>query len=152
MQNDTEVVRVVFNHLGRAVVANRYFEAGETIAKIRGTIVQDPDYSSDYCFELNDGRSLEPSSPFRFLNHSCEPNCEIFIWEQELDQQDARLSIGARQAIEPSHELTIDYGWPATSAIPCLCNVESCRGWIVATEELGDLRQRLANQGCPLNS
>ncbi len=149
MQIDTEVVRVAFNHLGRAVIANRFFEAGEAIAEIRGTIVQDPDYSSDYCFELNDGRSLEPSSPFRFLNHSCEPNGEIFMWEDELDQHDAGLSIGARQAIEPGHELTIDYGWPATSAIPCHCNVESCRGWIVAQEELGGLRQRLANRVAP---
>jgi hypothetical protein len=141
LQIDTEVVRVVFNHLGRAVLGNCYFEAGETIAEIRGTIVEDPDYSSDYCFDLDKGRSLEPSSPFRFLNHSCEPNCEIFMWEHELDQQDALLLIGARQAIEPGHELTIDYAWPATSAIPCLCNVESCRGWIVAKEELGDLRR-----------
>ena len=149
MQIDTEVARVVFNRLGRTVVANSYCEAGETIAEIRGTIVQDPDYSSEYCFETNDGRSLEPSSPFRFLNHSCEPNCEIFTWEQELDQPDVRLFIGARQSIEPGQELTIDYGWPATAAIPCLCNVGSCRGWIVAKEELEDLRLQLASQGSP---
>ena len=139
---------MVFNHLGRAVLGNCYFEAGETIAETRGTIVEDPDYSSDYCFDLDKGRSLEPSSPFRFLNHSCEPNCEIFMWD-ELDQKDARLLIGARHAIGPGRELTIDYAWPATSAIPCLCNVENCRGWIVAEEELGDLRRRLANQDCP---
>ena len=152
MQIDTEVVRVVFNHLGRAVIANRYFESGETVAEIQGAIVEDPDYSSDYCFELNEGSSLVPSSPFCFLNHSCEPNCEIFMWAHELDQKDARLLIEARQAIGPGRELTIDYAWPATSAIPCRCNVENCRGWIVAEEELVELRQRLANQDCPLNS
>jgi hypothetical protein len=52
--------------------------------------------------------------------------------------------IGARQAIQPGQELTIDYAWPANAAIPCLCQSKSCRGWIVAAKELRKLRRRVA--------
>ena len=43
------------------------------------------------------------------------------------------------RTIYPGEEITIDYGWPAVSAIPCLCGSERCRGWIVNMEELPEL-------------
>ena len=44
--------------------------------------------------------------------------------------------IEAIAEINPGDQLTIDYGWPADSAIPCRCGAINCRGWIVAEEEL----------------
>jgi hypothetical protein len=38
--------------------------------------------------------------------------------------------------IATGEELTIDYCWPASSAIPCACPTSKCRGWIVNHEEL----------------
>ncbi len=45
---------------------------------------------------------------------------------------------GCRQCclVHAGEELTIDYGWPAEVAIPCLCGSRHCRGWIVDPDEV----------------
>jgi SET domain-containing protein len=53
----------------------------------------------------------------------------------------ARLWLQALTPIEPGDELTIDYGWPADVAIPCVCDAAGCRGWIVSLAELPLLMQ-----------
>ena len=121
--------------LGNAVYALRHFESDVQIGEITGTVVEDPDYGSDYCMECGEGRSLEAAAPFRFLNHSCEPNCELIIWEGD-SPSDWDLCLHSIKAIEPGDELTIDYAWPVSAAIPCLCRSENCRGWIVAENVL----------------
>lgn len=45
----------------------------------------------------------------------------------------------ALRDIWPGEELTIDYNWPAISAVPCHCGAASCRGWIVSFDELDSL-------------
>jgi hypothetical protein len=65
----------------------------------------------------------------RFVNHSCEPNCESVI-------EDRRVFIEALRAIEPGEELTYDYQIqrepddpPDVDAIfACRCGSERCRG------------------------
>ena len=37
--------------------------------------------------------------------------------------------------------MTIDYAWPADSAIRCQCGSENCRGWIVASDMDEALRE-----------
>jgi len=69
--------------LGRGLFACRRFRPQQVIGVVRGQVIDDPDYSSDYCMELGEGRSLEPAAPFRYLNHGCEPNCELFCWETD---------------------------------------------------------------------
>ncbi|HUY88561.1 MAG TPA: SET domain-containing protein-lysine N-methyltransferase [Pirellulales bacterium] len=129
-------VRVGRTPIGRGVFARRRFRAQQIVGVIRGQVIDDPDYSSDYCMELDDGRSLEPAAPFRYLNHSCQPNCELFSWETDEPAPHDRLWLQALTAIEPGEELTIDYAWPADAAIPCACGATGCRGWIVSPEEL----------------
>jgi SET domain-containing protein len=82
---------------------------------------------------------LVPKAPFRFLNHSCRPNCELFDWED--DKPDPKtgvkdLYLGVIRKVKAGAELTIDYSWPADFAIPCHCGSKKCRGYIVAEEEL----------------
>lgn len=129
-------VRVGRTSLGRGVFALRRFRPQQVIGVIRGEVMDDPHYSSDYCMELSEGRSLEPASPFRYLNHSCQPNCEIFSWESDEPMPLDRLWLQAVTAIEPGDELTIDYAWPAESAIPCACGAPGCRNWIVSPDQL----------------
>jgi len=74
--------------------------------------------------------------PFRYLNHSCQPNCELFSWETDDSPPHVRLCLQSLMPIEPGKELTIDYAWPADAAIPCVCGAAGCRGWIVSQEEL----------------
>jgi len=136
-------VKVVKNHLGRGVTATRSFLPGQTIGRIHGVIYADPNYESDYCMDLAENLTLEPAEPFRYLNHSCRPNCELMAVEYDGDEDqdpEYELYLVALTSITAGDELAIDYAWPADAAIPCACNAPECRGWIVAEEELCDLQ------------
>ncbi|MBX3263393.1 MAG: SET domain-containing protein-lysine N-methyltransferase, partial [Labilithrix sp.] len=69
----------------------------------------------------------------RFINHSCEPNCEVII-------DDGRLLIEALRAIRPGEELVYDYRITRDSNDPpdverifaCRCGTPSCRGTMLA--------------------
>jgi SET domain-containing protein len=88
--------------------------------------------------DLGGPYSLEPGEPYRFLNHSCDPNCELLLID--VEDEDGRLLLpeiwlSALRDIEPGEELTIDYGWPAEQGIRCTCGSANCRGWIAAETE-----------------
>lgn len=119
--------------VGQGVFAKREFVEKEIIGLITGKIIDDPDYCSEYCVELDETYSLEPFEPFRFLNHSCLPNTELTSYE---DDTFADIFLIAIRNIEAGEEILIDYAWPAESAAPCFCESIECRGWIVAEEEL----------------
>jgi len=129
-------VYVAVSLVGRGVFTNRSFEPEQKIAEIRGEVITEVGYGSTYCMDYGEGRLLEPASPFRFLNHSCEPNCELVIWVDEDSDDPPKLCLHALTAIEPQDELTIDYAWSADAAVPCQCGRPSCRGWVVSADEL----------------
>src|SRR5688572_178694 len=130
-------VRVGEVPYGRGVFATRAYFKGELIALIEGEVIDDADYSSDYCMDLGGTLSLEPGAPFRFINHSCDPNSRLFIIPAERPEagESPSLILEAVRTIRPGEELTIDYAWPAEFAVPCQCQSRHCRGWIVASEE-----------------
>jgi len=74
----------------------------------------------------------------RFINHSCDPNCEAVI-------EDRRVFIEALRTIRPGDELSYDYGYDRDDATasgedadqqyPCHCGAEKCRGTILAPEQ-----------------
>jgi SET domain-containing protein len=79
---------------------------------------------------------LDPAEPLRYVNHCCDPNCEIFYWEgDETEPQEDRLWMQTIRPVEAGEEILIDYSWPADAAIPCRCGSASCRGWIVDPAE-----------------
>jgi uncharacterized protein len=124
--------------VGLGVFTRQRFRRCQIIGDVCGTAFFDETYDSAYCMELGPGRVLEPAGDFRYLNHSCEPNCEIFYYQpmQGDDEPPDRLWLRALRPIAPGEELTIDYAWPAERAIPCRCGAANCRGWIVALDEL----------------
>ncbi|MFM8633535.1 MAG: SET domain-containing protein [Planctomycetia bacterium] len=130
------LVKVGQTHVGRGVFARRWLAPGIVIGEIRGEVMDDHPEDSQYCMELRSGRLLEPGSPFRFVNHSCDPNCEIFYWDDDDPRQEDRLWLQTIRPIEPGEELLIDYCWPADAAIPCRCGAPNCRGWVVDPQEL----------------
>jgi hypothetical protein len=107
------------------------------IGEILGEVCDAHPADPSYCMELPSGRVLEPSAPFRFLNHSCDPNCELFYWCDEDDRasQEDRLWLQTIHDVQAGEELLIDYCWPADAAIPCRCGAPNCRGWIVDPDE-----------------
>jgi len=129
------------------VFAEKPFEPEDIVGRACGTVIDDPKHESDYCMELGHGLGLEPGPPFRYLNHSCRPNC-ILIQVETYDDNDnvipgeTEIWIEALSEIAPGEQLTIDYAWPAEVAIPCNCHSPNCRGWIVAEEQLHCLAER----------
>jgi hypothetical protein len=136
-----EGVRVGQAKYGLGVYATRAFAAEESIGQVQGYIIRDPYYSSDYCISLSDDYSLEPAAPYRFVNHSCTPNCQLVQYdiEDKGETVPAEIWLETIRPISDSEQLTIDYAWQASGAILCGCDSERCRGWIVAGEERDQL-------------
>lgn len=72
----------------------------------------------------------------RFINHSCDPNCEIVV-------AGGRVFIDAVRDIAAGEELTYDYAYTreegddevAQTRYPCRCGAPSCRRTILAPDE-----------------
>ena len=80
--------------------------------------------------------AIEPDPPYRFINHSCDPNCELIEWEitGEEGKPFYELWLHTLRAVAPGEELTIDYAANGPvktehSAV-CLCGSPRCRGFI----------------------
>jgi uncharacterized protein len=141
MDQGSEVVTVRATRVGLGVFARCRLEVDHLVGEIRGNTVIDPDYGSEYGVDLGDDATLEPCEPFRFLNHSCEPNCELILsrYRRLQGRRISRLWLQTTRPIAAGQELTIDYAWPADAAIPCACRSKNCRGWIVHRDQLDQL-------------
>ena len=96
-----------------------------------------------YIFTLNDDCDIDGSvewNPARFANHSCDPNCEA-----EIDEDD-RVWIVSLRKIQPGEEITYNYGYDLEDCwdYPCRCGARNCIGYIVAEEYWPVVRRRLA--------
>ena len=71
----------------------------------------------------------------RFINHSCDPNCDAVIEKR-------RVYIEANRTIRKGEELAYDYNYERTpkttkadeKLYKCLCGSENCRGTIVSAK------------------
>ena len=108
-------VRVGPSAFGLGVFSLRSFSAREVVGPIEGLIFDGDEYESDYCMALGANSALEPEAPFRFLNHSCRPNCALLEYEVEYDDgtDGSELWLAVETDIEPGEQMTIDYAWPA---------------------------------------
>ncbi|EDW49799.1 GM17444 [Drosophila sechellia] len=86
-----------------------------------------------YCLHLDGGLVIDGQrmgSDCRFVNHSCEPNCEMQKWSVNGL---SRMVLFAKRAIEEGEELTYDYNFSLfnpSEGQPCRCNTPQCRGVI----------------------
>lgn len=138
-------VRVSSTRVGKGVFARKNYRDHAVIGEIHGEVIDEPGYGSDYCMDLEDGRQLEPAPPFRFLNHSCQPNCEFELFDLPEDGASVirrRVFLLAVRDISNGEELTIDYNWEASAAIPCRCQAPTCRQWIVRAAQLSNVALR----------
>ena len=98
-------------HVGTGVFARRRLKSGMVLGEIFGQVCDDHPVDPSYCMELPSGKVLEPSAPLRFVNHSCDPNCELFYWFDEDDPQavvEDRLWLQTIRDIEPGELVVID--------------------------------------------
>ena len=140
-----DYVKVLDAQVGLGVYAARSYPRQSVIGEIKGEIFANPYEGTNYTFEANEGFQLEPIEPFRYLNHSCLPNCEFdWIEQPAANGQPAKagLFLISLRDIFCEEEFTIDYRWPAAHAIQCQCKEPLCRGWVVDPSELDKLPMR----------
>lgn len=132
---------------GNGVFATRKIPAGEFIIEYKGERITqreadkragaDPENPfHTFFFSLENGKLIDGGdngNDARWINHSCEPNCEA-------REENGQVFIYALRDIRRGEELNYDYGLiiedrhtPAVKrAYACLCGAAACRGTMLA--------------------
>tara|TARA_A100001011_G_C14298909_1_gene839816 strand:- start:1203 stop:1727 length:525 start_codon:yes stop_codon:yes gene_type:complete len=98
---------------------------------------------SVYIFELNKRYDIDGSPLYnkaRYINHSCEPNCEVDIINNEI-------WIVSIKNIKKNTELNYDYGYAFddedfTDHI-CKCGSSKCIGYIISQDDWSKFKKYL---------
>ena len=90
---------------------------------------------SVYIFELNSKYDIDGSPLYnkaRYINHSCDPNCEVDIVRDEI-------WISAIKKIKKGDELFYDYGYTFDKDDfrdhICKCGSKRCIGFIISSDD-----------------
>ncbi len=138
---------------GKGVFALQDLAEGETLIEYVGEVISwdeaqdrhphDPnDPNHTFYFHVNEDRvidALHGGNSSRWINHSCNPNCEA-------DEENDRIFIKAIRNILAGEELNYDYGLiidePYTKKLkaeyPCWCGSANCRGTLLSPKERKD--------------
>ena len=118
--------------------ANRDIKQGTRIIEYKGKIItnrqseEDSKFDNDkaiYLFKINKKYDLDGDFKFntaRLINHSCDPNCEVF-------GSGLKVWVYAMKNIKKG-ELSYDYGFNYDKDyknFPCKCGSKKCAGYIV---------------------
>ena len=136
---------------GSGVFARRRIRAGERIVEYKGERIAWPEavrraeakggpLNHTFFFTLADGRVIDggaDGNDARFINHSCEPNCEA------LEHEDGRVFIYALMDIERGEELSYHYALiyegrhtaAVKRAFECRCGAPGCTGVMLAPHQ-----------------
>jgi hypothetical protein len=140
---------------GRGVFAKRKIPKGTRIIEFKGKRRPVTDLFMEvagekaarvYAFSLRADTVIDPmigGNEARFINHSCEPNCEAYTF-------DDKAYIYAMRDIVRGEELTFDYQLRRASGAArkrsdnsdyrCRCGSNNCRGTMLARTRRGSKR------------
>ena len=142
IQPDRDFIRVGPSSIeGQGVFAKRIIPRGTRIIEYAGArrtveslVVASAEKPSVYLIHLHEGMVIDGEvngNDARFINHGCDPNCEIYLF-------DDRLYVYAMRDIDTNEELTFDYALntpPGLAAktltakdYACRCGSANCRG------------------------
>lgn len=135
---------------GNGVFAARKIPAGARIIEYQGKRItekqaekrfgQDPENPHHtFFFSLESGKLIDggdEGNDARWINHSCEPNCEA-------QEEKGRVFIHALRDIARGEELNYDYGLvidekmskALKKAYACRCGSDECRGTMLAAKK-----------------
>lgn len=119
---------------------------GERVSKKEGNRRTDLQWAKGrvYTFELSTRVDLDGSvrsNVARLANFSCDPNCE------SENEGGYHIWIKALRDIRAGEEITYDYNFPLVEPPPaCLCGAKTCRGYIVGSDHVKELKAWLAKQ------
>ncbi|XP_012535549.1 uncharacterized protein LOC105836216 [Monomorium pharaonis] len=145
---------------GWGVRTQQAIKSGDFILEYVGEVVSEREFKSrmatryandthHYCLHLDGGLVIDGhrmGGDGRFVNHSCEPNCEMQKWSV-LGLP--RMALFASRDIKPGEELTYDYNFALfnpSEGQQCRCGSNACRGVI------GGKSQRVARSIPSLSS
>ena len=95
-----------------------------------------------YVFELNKKYDIDGGvarNYARFINHSCDPNCEVEI-------TDNHIWISSIKRIKKGSELTYNYGYSFDTDYEehiCKCGSKKCVGYILSDDDWPKLKKNL---------
>ena len=119
--------------------ANQNIKKGVRIIEYKGKIISTKKsktcskFDNDkaiYLFNINKRYDLDGDFKFniaRLINHSCDPNCEVF-------GKGLKVWVYAMRDIKAGEELSYDYGFSFDKDFknyPCKCKSKNCVGYIV---------------------
>ena len=119
--------------------ANCNIKKGTKIVEYKGKVISvkqsetNPKYDNGkaiYLFNINKRYDLDGDFKFnsaRLINHSCDPNCEVF-------GTGLKIWVFAMRDIKQGEELSYDYGFNFDKDYknyPCKCKSKKCVGYII---------------------
>ena len=135
---------------GNGVFALAPLKKGERVIQYKGLLRSHADVDADdtgdvesghtFLFTLNDDYVVDANidgNIARWINHSCKPNCEAVIEENQKGKRHKdKVFIEAIRDIKPDEELTYNYGIvldePHTAKAKklwaCKCGAKNCTG------------------------
>ena len=135
---------------GNGVFADELIRKGERIVRYKGKVRSHAQVDAAYgdiddnghtfLFTLNDDYVIDANvdgNVARWINHSCSPNCEAVVEENENGKpRKDKVFIEAIRTIQPGEELTYNYGIvlsePHTAKMKkiwgCKCGSKKCTG------------------------
>ncbi|XP_050431930.1 histone-lysine N-methyltransferase ASH1L [Adelges cooleyi] len=138
------LVKFMTEEKGWGIKTTQEVKNGELLLEYVGEVVSEQTfkdrmtsiYKSDvhhYCLKLDGGSVIDGhrmGGEARFVNHSCEPNCEMQKWSVNGL---FRMALFALRDIQPDEELCYDYNFSLFNpdeGQSCKCNSPNCRGVI----------------------
>ncbi|MDA0751108.1 MAG: SET domain-containing protein-lysine N-methyltransferase [Verrucomicrobia bacterium] len=96
------------------------------------------DAQNEYIFTLNDKFDIDGSVDYniaRYINHSCDPNCES-------DIKNDRVWLYTIRDVKEGEELTYNYGYDLEDFEyrTCKCGTTNCIGYMVAEDDFDKVR------------
>ncbi len=123
-------------------MAERAFAEGEVIAEVDGVAWHEGETVDDrYSLKVTDDVYFDMVDQTRWINHSCDPNCDVDTGLDDDGQPWARVI--ALRDICKGEELSYDYAFPAHLAEVCRCGSPYCRGAIVDEDEVEEGLKKL---------
>jgi len=135
---------------GKGVFALVDIAEGETLIEYVGEVISWPeaqrrhphnpeDPNHTFYFHIDEDHVIDAlfgGNSSRWINHSCDANCEA-------DEQERRIFIKARRNILAGEELNYDYGLiiderytkKLKAEYPCWCGAKKCRGTLLAPKK-----------------
>ncbi len=136
IKKNTKIIQYIGEKVNRSEGNKR---SGERIEKY----LNSKETGSVYIFELNKKYDIDGSPLYnkaRYINHSCDPNCEV-------DIIDGKIWISSIKNIKKGDELSYDYGYEFDKEDytdhKCECGAKNCIGYIISQNDFKKYKSHL---------